>query len=135
MLDTSDYGSIINLKSRKLVFIDEDKEVVFFMAKPYDVPVYVGSGAADIGIVGKDVLMESESQAYEILDLKTCSCRMVLAGPLPKDNVRPIVRKIATKYPRISAEYFDSKSEAVEINQTVRLNRACPTYGIIGCHS
>ncbi len=130
LLDTSDYGSIINLKSRKLVFIDEDKEVVFFMAKPYDVPVYVGSGAADIGIVGKDVLMESESQAYEILDLKTCSCRMVLAGPLPKDNVRPIVRKIATKYPRISAEYFDSKSEAVEIIKLYGSIELAPLMGL-----
>ena len=115
LLDTSDYKNIIDLNSRKLVFIDKDKEVEFFLVKPSDVPVYVVSGAADIGIVGKDVLLETQSQVYEILDLKTCRCRMVLAGPSEKNPVRPIVRKIATKYPRIAAEYFRKKSESVEI--------------------
>ena len=75
----------------------------------------MGSGAADVGIVGKDILMEVRSQTYEILDLKICRCRMVLAGPSEKEQARPIVRKIATKYPRISTEYFNSKSESVEI--------------------
>ncbi len=115
LLDTIDYGNIIDLNSRKLVFNSTDNEIVFFLVKPSDVPVYVGSGAADIGIVGKDVLMEAQSQVYEILDLKTCSCRMVLAGPSENKQVRPIVRKIATKYPRIAADYFSRKSESVEI--------------------
>lgn len=115
LLDIDDYRNIIDLNSRKLVFIDKDKEIVFFLVKPSDVPVYVGSGAADIGIVGKDVLMEAQSQVHEILDLKICSCRMVLAGPSENKDFRPMVRKIATKYPRISAEYFNSKSESVEI--------------------
>ncbi|HOR85733.1 MAG TPA: ATP phosphoribosyltransferase [Bacillota bacterium] len=115
LLDTVDYRNIIDLSSRKLIFTNKDKEVVFFLAKPSDVPVYVGSGAADVGIVGKDILMEVRSQTYEILDLKICRCRMVLAGPSEKEQARPIVRKIATKYPRISTEYFNSKSESVEI--------------------
>jgi ATP phosphoribosyltransferase len=129
LLDTSDYRNIIDLNSRKLVFTDEDKEVVFFLVKPSDVPVYVGSGAADMGIVGKDVLMETQSQVYEILDLKTCRCRMVLAGPAEKKQVRPIVRKIATKYPRIAAEYFNKKSESVEI---IKLDGSIELAPIVG---
>jgi ATP phosphoribosyltransferase len=129
LLDTGDYSNIIDLSSRKLVFIDEDKEVVFFLAKPSDVPVYVGSGAADIGIVGKDVLMEAKNSAYEIMDLKTCSCRMVLAGLPEKKDVRPVVRKIATKYPRIAAEYFNRKSEPVEI---IKLDGSIELAPIVG---
>jgi len=129
LLDTSDYGNIIDLNSRKLVFINKDNEIEFFMVKPSDIPVYVGSGAADIGIVGKDVLMETQNQVYEILDLKTCSCRMVLAGPSEKQQVRPIVRKIATKYPRIAAEYFNSKSEPVEI---IKLDGSIELAPIVG---
>jgi ATP phosphoribosyltransferase len=129
LLDTGDYSNIIDLNSRKLVFTDEDKEVVFFLAKPSDVPVYVGSGAADIGIVGKDVLMEAKNSAYEIMDLKTCSCRMVLAGLPEKKDVRPVVRKIATKYPRIAAEYFNRKSEPVEI---IKLDGSIELAPIVG---
>lgn len=127
--DTSDYKDIIDLNSRKLIFDDEEKEVEFFLVKPSDVPVYVGSGAADVGIVGKDVLMETESQVYEIMDLKTCSCRMVLAGLPEGSRVRPIVRRIATKYPRIAAEYFGRKAEAVEI---IKLDGSIELAPIIG---
>lgn len=129
LLYTGDYGNIIDLSSRKLVFADEDKEIVFFLVKPADVPVYVESGAADIGIVGKDVLMEARSQVYEILDLKACSCRMVVAGPKEKQPAVPIVRKIATKYPRIAEEYFNSKSEPVEI---IKLDGSIELAPIVG---
>lgn len=113
--ETSDYRNIIDLNSRKLIFKDEGKGVQFFLVKPSDIPVYVGSGAADIGIAGKDILMESKSPAYEILDLKICSCRMVMAGLPEKKDIRPVVRKIATKYPAIAGEYFNSRKEPVEI--------------------
>ena len=113
LLDTVDYRNIIDLCSRKLIFTNKDKEVVFFLANLLMFP-YKGSGALDVGI-GKRILMEVRSQTYEILDLKICRCRMVLAGPSEKEQARPIVRKIATKYPRISTEYFNSKSESVEI--------------------
>ncbi|MHB1392751.1 MAG: ATP phosphoribosyltransferase [Clostridia bacterium] len=129
LLDTSEYRNIIDSKSRKLVFVDKDKGVEFFLVKPSDVPVYVGSGAADVGIVGKDVLMETQSQVYEILDLKICSCRMVLAGPSEKNQVRPIVRKIATKYPKIASEYFNRKSESVEI---IKLDGSIELAPIVG---
>ncbi len=129
LLNTIEYRNIINSKSRKLVFIDKDKEVEFFLVKPSDVPVYVLSGAADVGIVGKDVLMETQKQVYEILDLKICSCRIVLAGPSGKNQVRPIVRKIATKYPKIASEYFNRKSESVEI---IKLDGSIELAPIVG---
>jgi ATP phosphoribosyltransferase len=127
--NTNEYCNIIDPKSRKLVFIDRDKDVEFFLVKPSDVPVYVASGAADAGIVGKDVLMETQNQVYEILDLKICKCRMVLAGPSEKGQVRPMVRKIATKYPKIAAEYFEKKSEAVEV---IKLDGSIELAPIVG---
>ncbi len=127
--ESRDYKDIIDPKSRKLVFTDRDKAVEFFLVKPSDVPAYVGGGAADIGIVGKDILMETLVQVYEILDLKTCSCKMVLAGLPEKQRVRPVVRKIATKYPRIAAEYFSSKSEPVDI---IRLDGSIELAPIAG---
>lgn len=130
LLSASEYGNIIDLNSRKLIFKDEAKGIEFFLVKPADVPVYVGSGAADAGIVGKDVLMEAQGQAYEILDLKTCSCRMVLAGPPEKEGAMPIVRKIATKYPKIAAEYFGKKSEPVEIIKLEGSIELAPLVGL-----
>lgn len=115
LAETESYRDIIDLDSRKLIFKDEAREVEFFLVKPSDIPVYVGSGAADIGIAGKDILMESKSPVYEIMDLRICACRMVLAGLPEKKDIRPVVRKIATKFPTIAAEYFNSKKEPVEI--------------------
>lgn len=115
LAETESYRDIIDLDSRKLIFKDEAREVEFFLVKPSDIPVYVGSGAADIGIAGKDILMESKSPVYEIMDLRICACRMVLAGLPEKKDIRPVVRKIATKFPAIAAEYFNSKKEPVEI--------------------
>ena len=126
---TNEYGNIIDPKSRKLVFTDREKGVEFFLVKPSDVPVYVASGAADAGIVGKDVLMETQNQIYEILDLKICKCRMVLAGPSEKGQLKPVVRKIATKYPKIASEYFGKKSEAVEI---IKLDGSIELAPIVG---
>lgn len=130
MLNTCDYRDIIDFNSRKLIFKDEIMGIEFFLVKPADVPVYVGSGAADVGIVGKDVLMEAQSAVNEILDLKTCNCRIVLAGPSEKKEVRPIVRKIATKYPRIAAEYFGQKSEPVEIIKLEGSIELAPLVGL-----
>ena len=73
--------------------------------------------------------METQNQVYEILDLKICRCRIVLAGPGEKGQVRPIVRKIATKYPRIAAEYFERKAEAVEV---IKLDGSIELAPIVG---
>lgn len=130
LLNSTDYRNIIDFNSRKLIFKDEARGIVFFLVKPADVPVYVGSGAADVGIVGKDVLMEAQGAVNEILDLKTCYCRIVLAGPSEKKDSRPIVRKIATKYPRIAAEYFNEKLEPVEIIKLEGSIELAPLVGL-----
>jgi ATP phosphoribosyltransferase len=113
LLYTSDYRDIIDLNSRKLVFVDKAKGVVFFLVKPR-CSVYVGSGAADIGIVGKDVLMETKDSAYEKMDLKVCRCRIVLAG-LPGKRREAYSQKSRYQISENSIGIFNSKSESVEI--------------------
>ncbi len=104
--------------SRKLIFHDENKMIRFLLVKPGDVPTYVEYGAADIGIAGRDTLMEEGRNVYEVLNLKFGTCRMVLAGPEElKGRLDSISNKrVATKYPRIAREYFEHKrKESIEV--------------------
>ena len=87
------------------------------LVKPMDAPTYVEYGAADAGIAGRDVLMESEADVLQPLDLGFGQCRIAVAGPAPKpgeDEPRTVVR-VATKYPHITLEHFNAKGIAVEI--------------------
>lgn len=131
ILNTSaEFGGLIDLSSRKLIFTDEKREITYIIVKPGDLPVYVESGAADVGLVGKDVLMESECSVYEILDLKTGRCRMAVAG-LPGKGAVPFGRrKIATKYPRLAGSYFKSKAEPVEIIKLEGSIELAPLVGL-----
>ncbi len=104
--------------SRRLIARDDEKKIMFFLVKPADVPTYVEYGAADLGIAGKDTLLEEGRQLYEVLDLGFGACKMVLAGPAElKDKLdRLKVRRVATKYPRIAREYFEQKrGESIEV--------------------
>lgn len=85
----------------------------YLLAKPVDVPTYVQFGVADIGVVGKDVLLEQERDVYELLDLGTAKCQLCVAGH-PSEQGTP-ARKVATKYPRLADQYFRSQGTAVEI--------------------
>lgn len=108
--------------SRKLIYTDEKNKLKFFLVKPQDVPVYVEHGAADLGISGKDVLLEENRQLYEVLDLGFGKCRMVVAGPANREEEYKSMmsKKIATKFPGIAREYFEHrKNEVVEI---IKLN-------------
>ena len=91
----------------------EDEAFRFLLAKPADVPTYVSFGVADIGIVGKDVVLESGREVYELLDLKKAECRLCVAGR-PEHRGKP-AHRVATKYPRLADQYFRSRGEAVEI--------------------
>ena len=98
-------------KTRKLIFVNEDLKLRFFLAKASDVPTYVEYGAADIGIVGKDTILEEDRKLYEVLDLGFGKCRMCVCGPksareLLKD--RKMIR-VASKYPKIAKDYFYNK--------------------------
>ena len=117
--------------SRKLVFTDEKNDVRFLMVKPSDVPVYVDHGVADLGIVGKDTLLEAGLPLYEMLDLKYAACRVCVCGyQKPRENVitRGITR-VATKYPRIAKMHYDAKGENKEI---IKLNGSIELAPILG---
>ena len=109
-------------KSRKLVFTDEKSKMKFFLVKASDVPTYVEYGAADIGVVGKDTLLEENRRVYEVLDLGFGKCRMCVCGPeeakkllLNHERIR-----VATKYPVIAQNYFyNTKHQTVDL---IKLN-------------
>lgn len=109
----------IRENSRKLIFENEETGVRFFWAKPSDVPIYVERGAADIGVAGKDILLEYSPDVYELLDLKTGNCRMAVAAPQGfRDNPARTLR-VATKFPKIAKRYYASQGRDIDI---IRLN-------------
>lgn len=85
----------------------------YLLAKPVDVPTYVQFGVADVGVVGKDVLLEQQRDVYELLDLGSAKCKLCVAGH-PNEMALP-ARKVATKYPRLADQFFRSQGTAVEI--------------------
>ncbi len=121
-----------DLKSRKLIIKDQQNMIKFFMAKPSDVPTYVEYGAADLGVVGKDTLLEEKRNLYEVLNLKFGACKMCVAGPKElKGKLDSIVNKrVATKYPTIARDYFEIvKKEKIEI---IKLNGSVELAPLVG---
>lgn len=119
-------------KSRKLIVTDEKNKIRFFLAKPADIPTYVEYGAADIGIVGKDTLLEERRDLYEVLNLGFAECKMCVAGPKSyKGNMDNItITRVATKYPEVAKEYFRHKRrESVEI---IKLNGSVELAPLVG---
>lgn len=107
-----------DLNSRKLVIEDASSRLRFFMVKPVDIPAYVEYGVADVGIAGRDVLMESKADIHQPLNLGIGLCKMVVAGPraTARQDYRELSTvRIATKYPRITTEYFTQRGVPVEI--------------------
>lgn len=103
--------------SRRLVFDAPDGKSRFIMVKPSDVPIYVEYGVADLGIAGKDTILESRADVYDVLDLKTGRCRMVLAGPRGSEGVeaRHAFLRVATKYPHVAEQHFLAQGLSIEI--------------------
>ncbi len=118
--------------SRKLIFTNEELGIRFFLAKAGDVPTYVEYGAADIGIVGKDTILEEGRRLYEVLDLGIGRCRMCVCGP---ESARELLLhheliRVATKYPAIAKDYFyNKKHQTVEI---IRLGGSIELAPIVG---
>ncbi|WP_442602051.1 ATP phosphoribosyltransferase [Paenibacillus sp. KN14-4R] len=113
--------------SRRLIIAFPEAGMEFILAKPVDVPTYVEYGVADIGVVGKDVLMEENRDVYELLDLGIARCRMsVIASPDWKPVLNP---RVATKYPNVAAAYFREKGQQVEI---IKLNGSIELAPLIG---
>lgn len=119
-------------KTRKLIFVNEELKLKFFLAKPSDVPTYVEYGAADIGVVGKDTIMEEGRTLYEVYDLKVGKCKMCVCGPASaKEKLQhhELIR-VASKYPNIAKDYFyNKKHQTVEI---IKLNGSVELAPIVG---
>lgn len=118
--------------SRKLIFVNEELGFRFFLAKGPDVPTYVEYGAADIGIVGKDTILEEGRKLYEVLDLGYGACRMCVCGPASAAEFLRHNRliRVATKYPNIAKDYFyNRKHQTVEI---IKLNGSIELAPIVG---
>ncbi len=118
--------------SRKLIFVNEELKLKFFLAKGPDVPTYVEYGAADIGVVGKDTIMEEGRKVHEVLDLRFGKCRMCVCGPKEAKQLlqhRELIR-VATKYPNIAKDYFyNKKHQTVEI---IKLNGSIELAPLVG---
>ncbi len=118
--------------SRKLIFEDPANHLRFFLAKASDVPTYVEYGAADIGVVGKDTILEEQRNLYEVMDLGIGKCRMCVAGP---ESARKVLQnheliRVATKYPVIARDYFyNVKHQTVEL---IKLNGSVELAPIVG---
>lgn len=114
--------------SRKLIIDVEEEKLRFILAKPIDVPTYVEHGVADLGIAGKDVMLEEERDVYELLDLKISRCYLAVAG-LPNTKMNEVAPKVATKYPNVAAAFFREQGEQVEI---IKLNGSIELAPLIG---
>ena len=118
--------------SRKLIFVNEEYKMRFFLSKGPDVPTYVEYGAADIGIVGEDTILEEARNVYEVLDLGFGKCRMCVCGPKEAADYlkhQELIR-VATKYPRIAKNYFyNRKDQTIDI---IKLNGSIELAPIVG---
>ncbi len=116
-------------KTRKLVMLDETKTIQLILVKTADLPTYVEKGAADIGMIGKDVILENQPDVYELADLHIGKCKVAVAG-FPNQSLKvdgPLT--IATKYPVITESYFEEKGISIE---TIKLNGSIELAPLIG---
>ena len=130
LLEKLGYGCPALLENtRKLVFEDEQNHVRYFWVKPSDVAIYVETGVADVGVVGKDILLEQNPDVYELIALGFGKCRMAVAGK--KGEILPLDKtiKVATKFPCIAKKHFASKSRKIDI---IKLNGSIELAPILG---
>ena len=125
-------GAQLSTETRRLVFTCPDLAMTFLIVRPSDVPTYVEYGAADLGVVGKDVLMEQDNDVYEPLDLRFGACRIAVAalrGQQSRDRLSSKIR-VATKYPRITERYFNQRGVPVEIIKLYGSIELAPIVGL-----
>ena len=119
----------IKENNRKLIFENAEKGVRYFWVKPSDVAIYVERGAADIGVAGKDILLEYEPEIYELLDLGIGKCRMAVAAPKDFSDDKRRTLKVATKFSKIASSYYASKGRDIDI---IHLNGSIEIAPILG---
>jgi ATP phosphoribosyltransferase len=119
----------LKFDTRELVLTDSNKQYKFIFVKPSDVPTYVERGAADVGVAGKDTILEQNKDIYELIDLKFGKCRMCVAGFENDKKTSYGNLKVATKYERIAREFYESKGVNVDI---IKLNGSVELGPIVG---
>ena len=130
MLKQAGYGCpAMEQPDRRLIFENPEAGVCYFWVKPSDVTIYVERGAADLGIAGKDILLENRPELYELLDLRTGICRMAVAGPKGFEDTRERTLRVATKFPHIAGSFYAEKSRDVEL---IKLNGSIELAPILG---
>ena len=115
--------------SRKLIFENPEKDVRYFWVKPSDVAIYVERGAADVGVAGKDILLEYRPELYELLDLKTGNCRMAVAAPEGFTDREDRTLRVATKFARIARDHYAARGRDIDI---IHLNGSIEIAPILG---
>ena len=123
--------SCVDTKSRKLVFTDQTNGYRFILVKPSDVPTYVDRGVADIGVVGKDTLLEAGLPLYEMVDLRCGVCRLCVCGPksAQKRMVTDANLRVATKYANVATEYYREQGVTIDV---IRLNGSVELGPVLG---
>ena len=119
----------IREKNRKLLFTNEEKGVCYFWVKPSDVAIYVERGAADIGVAGKDILLEYRPEVYELADLNIGKCMMAVAAPNGYIDRPQRTLRVATKFERIAADYYASVGRDIDI---IHLNGSIELAPLLG---
>jgi len=129
LFEEAGYGCEDIFNGRKLVFENKEAGVRYFWVKPSDVPIYVERGAADVGVCGRDILLEYEPDVYELRDLGTGFCRMVVAAPkgFRDDADHPL--RVATKFVNIAQDYYSSKGRDIDI---IKLNGSIEIAPLLG---
>lgn len=115
--------------NRKLVFENEANGVRYLLVKPSDVAIYVEHGAADLGVVGKDTLLETQPDVYELLDLGLGRCNLAVAAKTGWQEDLSLPLRVATKYPRVAKRYYDDQSRQIEI---IKLNGSIELAPLLG---
>lgn len=119
----------IREKNRKLIFENEKTGVRYFWVKPSDVPIYVERGAADLGVAGKDIILEYAPDVYELLDLKLGKCRMAVAAKKDFHDDGTKTLRVATKFPNIASDYYEGIGREIEL---IKLNGSIELAPILG---
>lgn len=121
---------VVDFSSRRLVFDDEENNISFLLIRNMDVPTYVEHGAADLGVVGKDILAETRADVYEFMDLGFGYCRLASAGIKGGENMYRQDMKIATKYPFLTKDFFAKRGYMVEVIKLYGSIEIAPVVGL-----